>query len=309
MRVAIRGTWLRCRRSTSAPQAPLKDAFPPPPCHAPRLATRGDFVYRFVNGLGRLAILVLGVRVHVRGSENLPRTGAVIIASNHVAYPDFVFLEKAAIRRRRYVRFLTRYDVWKPGLLAWALDRMRHVPVDRSHPVTAYLRARSLLREGEAVGIFPEAGISYSYTVRPMMRGAAALARETGAPIVPAAIWGSQRIASVGIPEPRPDFTRGRRVDVALGEPFHVGPEEDLVEVTTRLGHLLTAMLEELQTIPEHLPAPGEHAPWYPAHLGGNAPTRTVAADYDVVPDSAVTPTWGPLGPSGPARPADPPGP
>lgn len=272
-----------------------------------------NLVYRIVNGFGRLLLRLLDVRVHVHGAEHLPRSGAVIIASNHVAYPDFVFLEKAAVRRGRYVRFMTRYDVWKPGIryrpIAWAMTRMRHIPVDRAHAVTAYLTARRLLGEGEAVGIFPEAGISYSYTVRPMMRGAAALARETGAPIVPAAIWGSQRIASVGIPEPRPDFTRGRRVDVMLGEPFHVGPEEDLVEVTTRLGHLLTAMLEDLQTIPEHVPVAGEHAPWYPAHLGGNAPTRTVAADYDVVPGSAVTPTWGPLGPSGPEPPADPPGP
>lgn len=261
-------------------------------------ALRGDVIYRFVNGVGRLLLFVLGVRVHVRGVENLPASGAVIIASNHVAYPDFVFLEKAATGRGRYVRFMTRYDVWKPGPLAWVMSRMRHIPVDRAHSVSAYLTARQLLREGEAVGIFPEAGISYSFTVRPLMRGAAALARETGAPIVPAAIWGSQRIASVGIPEPKPDFTRGRRVDVVLGTPFHVEAGEDLVAVTTRLGHTLTQMLEELQRLPDHVLAPGEHAPWYPAHLGGNAPTRTVAADYDVVPDSAVTPTWGPLGPA-----------
>lgn len=281
MHATMRGAWLRRRRSRSAPQAPPK-----------------DLVYRFVNSVGRLLLFVLGVRVHVRGAENLPATGAVIIAANHVAYPDFVFLEKAALRRGRYVRFMTRYDVWKPGPLAWVMNRMRHIPVDRAHAVSAFLTARRLLREGEAVGIFPEAGISYSFTVRPLMRGAAALARETGAPIVPVAIWGSQRIATVGIPEPKPDFTRGRRVDIVLGAPFHVAPGEDLVEVTRSLGHTLTEMLEELQRLPDHVPAPGEHAPWYPAHLGGHAPTRIVAADHDVVPSSAVTPTWGPLGPA-----------
>ena len=62
------------------------------------------------------------------------------------------------------------------------MDGMRHVPVDREAPAAAYLAARRLLREGEAVGIFPEAGISYSYAVRSLMRGPAALARETGAP-------------------------------------------------------------------------------------------------------------------------------
>ena len=251
-------------------------------------------VYRLVNLIGRVVLALFGVRVHVRGAANLPRTGPVVIAANHAAYPDFVFIEKAAVRRGRYVRFLTRYDVWRPGLLAWAMTRMGHVPVNRAVPVLAYLHARDLLRRGEAVGIFPEAGISYSYTVRSLMRGAAALARETGAPIVPTAIWGSQRIHSVGIPERRPDLTRGRRVDVVFGAPFRVGPEEDLVEATTRLGHVLTAMLEELQAMPEHRPAPGEHAPWYPAHLGGHAPTRAEAAAHDVVPASAIRPTWGP---------------
>src|SRR5690349_13904154 len=171
-----------------------------------------DRVYRGVNTLGRLALRALDVRVHATGLENLPVTGPVILAANHVAYPDFVFIEKAAVERGRYVRFLTRYDVWKPGPLAWAMDAMQHVPVDRAVPVAAYLRARRLLREGEAVGIFPEAGISYSYTVRALMRGAAALAAETGVPVLPVAIWGSQRIHSVGVPQPPPDLTRGRRI-------------------------------------------------------------------------------------------------
>ena len=233
--------------------------------------------------------------------EHVPRSGPVILAANHVAYPDFVFVEKAAVQRGRYVRFLTRYDVWRPGLLAWAMDAMGHVPVDRADPVPAYLGARRLLRAGEAVGIFPEAGISYSYTVRALMRGTAALARETGAPVVPVAIWGSQRLFSVGVPEPPPDLTRGRRVDLLFGEPFTVGAQEDLEQVTRRLGHTLTAMLERLQTMPEHRPRPGEHASWYPAHLGGHAPTREAARDLDVLPRGAVSPSWGPASSAAPA--------
>ena len=75
---------------------------------------------------------------------------------------------------------------------------MRHIPVDRQAPAAAYLRARRLLAPGEAVGTFPEAGISYSFAVRPLMRGSAALARETGVPVVPVALWGTQRIYTVG---------------------------------------------------------------------------------------------------------------
>ena len=70
------------------------------------------------------------------------------------------------------------------------MDRMQHVPVDREAPAAAYLQARRLLREGEAVGAFPEAGVSWTHTVRSLMPGVASLARETGAPVVPVAIWG-----------------------------------------------------------------------------------------------------------------------
>jgi 1-acyl-sn-glycerol-3-phosphate acyltransferase len=252
-----------------------------------------DRAYWFVNGVGRLALHALDVRMHWSGIEHLPTSGPVILASNHVSYPDFVFIERVALERDRYVRFLTRHDVWKPGV-GWFLDRMGHVPVDRAVPAAAYLRARRLLREGEAVGIFPEAGISYSYTVRSLMKGTAALARETGAPVVPVAIWGTQRIYSVGVPHPGPSLARGRRVDVTFGPCRYAAPDADLTSWTTELGHALTGMLETLQQLPDHQPRPGEHAVWHPAHLGGAAPTRAQAIDLDEVPRSAVIPSWGP---------------
>lgn len=254
-----------------------------------------DLAYRFANGLGRVLMRALDVRVHVEGAENVPTSGPVILACNHVAYPDFVFIEKGAIERGRYVRFMTRYDAWIPGPVAWFLTWMQHIPVDRAAPAAAFLRARRLLRAGEAVGIFPEAGISYSYTIRGLMRGTAALARETGAPVVPVAIWGPQRIYSVGVPaDPPPDLSRGRRVDVRFGTPFQVGVDEDLAEVTTALGHRLHEMLTELQQMPEHRPRPGERATWYPLHLGGHAPDLATAARYDNLPRHAIAPTWGP---------------
>lgn len=253
-----------------------------------------DAVYRGVNGLGRLALRALDVRVHAHGLENLPSHGPVVLAANHVSFVDFIMIEKAAVERGRYVRFMTRYDIWDSRPVGWAMDRMRHVPVDRRIPADAYLRARNLLRSGEAVGVFPEAGISYSFTIRSMMRGAVALARETGVPLVPVAIWGSQRLHTVGVPEPAPDLTRGRRVDVTFGAPRHLAATADLVTETSALGEVLTEMVEDLQLMPEHRPRPGEYATWYPAHLGGHAPTRTEAMEYDVLPSSAVKPTWGP---------------
>ncbi|WP_243395153.1 lysophospholipid acyltransferase family protein [Nocardioides currus] len=246
--------------------------------------------YRAANALGRLVLRILGIRVDVTGVEHLPTSGPVLLAVTHSSYPDFVFVEKAAITRGRYVRFMTRHDIWRRRVLAWAMDAMGHVPVDREAPAAAYLTARRLLREGEAVGVFPEAGVSHSFTVRALMRGTASLARETGAPVVPVALWGGQRIFTVG----RVDLRRGRRVDVSFGEPMRIAPGEDLTEWTRDLGARLTRLLEEIQDRPHHRPRPEERAPWHPAHLGGAAPTRLEAAELDSVPRSAVPPTWGP---------------
>jgi 1-acyl-sn-glycerol-3-phosphate acyltransferase len=258
-----------------------------------------DGVYRAVNRLGRLALRALAVDTRWRGVEHVPTTGPVLLASNHAAYPDFVFIEQAATTRDRFVRFMCRHDVWDVPVVARAMDRMGHIPVDRQAPAAAYLTARRLLRSGEAVCAFPEAGISYSWTVRPLMRGVASLARETGAPVVPVATWGAQRLYSVGVPDahgrvPRPDLTRGRRVDLSFGEPMEP-PGDDLTAWTRELGRRLTAMLEELQGLPHHRPRPGEHAPWHPAHLGGHGPTRAQARALDSYPRSAVPLAWGPL--------------
>lgn len=261
--------------------------------------TRPERTYRAAVRVGRLGLRALGMTVEATGAEHVPTTGPVLLAATHVSYPDFLFVQAAVRSSGRFLRFLTRHDVWDVPVVGRAMTRMRHVPVDRQAPAGAYVMARRLLREGEAVCSFPEAGISWSHTVRSLMPGTAGLALETGAPVVPVAIWGPQRVWSVGLPDergrkPRPDLTRGRHVDVSFGEPMTVGPGEDLTGFTRRLGAVLTTQLEELQRLPHHVPATGERAPWYPAHLGGHALTRAEADPYDVVPRSAVRPTWGP---------------
>lgn len=262
-----------------------------------------DLWYAAATTLGRGALRAWGVRLHVAGAEHVPTIGPVIVAATHVSYVDALPLALAARSRGRTPRFMARHDVWHARGVATPMTRMGHIPVDRTAPAGAYLHARRLLRAGETVAVFPEGGISYSFTVRPLMRGTAALARETGAVVVPAALWGTQRIYSVGRPEggvlggrePGPDFTRGRRVDLHLGPPLTVGPGEDLDAWTTKLGLRLTEMLETLQGAEHHRPAPGEHAPWHPAHLGGHAPTRSEAARWDNCPRSALPTSWGPV--------------
>jgi hypothetical protein len=94
--------------------------------------------------------------------------------------------------------------------------------------------------------------------------------------------------------QPRPRPRRALRNDLRFGAPLQVPADADPREWTAHLGAVLSGLLEELQVRPHHRPRPGEHAPWYPAHLGGHAPDRAEALDLDNVPRSAVRPSWGP---------------
>jgi 1-acyl-sn-glycerol-3-phosphate acyltransferase len=248
-----------------------------------------ELVYPAVTAAARGVFRALGLRVTVEGEEHVPASGPVVIASTHVSFLDFLLVGLAARSSRRRVRFLARHDVWENPVARPLMTAMRHVPVDREAPAAAYLRARQLLRQGEAVGIFPEAGISTSYTVRGLMPGAVALARETGAPVLPMAIWGPQRILTAHRPV---DLTRGRPISLRVGAPLHVGPDDALGPRVSQLGDALQRMLDGLQTRPEHRPRAGEVAPWHPAHLGGQAPRPEDARLAESVPVSSVSPTW-----------------
>lgn len=240
-------------------------------------------------GSARLLFRALRLRISVEGDQHVPASGPVVIASNHVSFLDFLLVGLGARRSRRFVRFLARHDVWHHPVAGPLMRGMRHIPVDRAAPAAAYLRARSMLRAGEAVGIFPEAGVSTSFTVRGLMPGAVALAAETGAPLVPMVIWGPQRIYTTGLPR---DLTRGRPVSLVIGEPIHVPGTVDVTEWTRALGHRLHAMLNDVQTLPAHQPHPGTWAPWHPAHLGGHAPTEEEACLTESVPRTSVPPPW-----------------
>ncbi len=260
-----------------------------------------DRLYRGVIRGGNGLLRALRVTVRSEGQQTVPHTGPVVLASNHVSFPDFVFVQQALLTASggsgRLVRFMCRHEIWDTPV-GGAMDRMRHIPVDRLAPAAAYLRARALLGEGEVVCVFPEGGISAAYVVRALMPGAVALARETGAPLVPVSVWGSQRLwpqrRTRDAPFPRPQLTRGRLVDVRFGSPMSVEPDADLTQATRALGRRLQDGLELLQRLPEHRPRPGEWAPWYPAHLGGHGVERAASYQLDNMPRAAITPDWGP---------------
>jgi 1-acyl-sn-glycerol-3-phosphate acyltransferase len=157
---------------------------------------------------------------------------------------------------------------------------MQHIPVDRKAGAAAFESAVRALKDGEVVGVFPEATISTSFTVKDLKAGAARMAVEAGVPIIPAAVWGGHRVATKGH---KVDLRRDVAVTVILGEPILPEAGEKPQALLRRTRTAMEALLDEAQrSYPEH-PAGDDDRWWLPVHLGGTAPTPEEAAVKDSV--------------------------
>ena len=235
-----------------------------------------DRVYPPVIAAAKLMFKVLDMRITVEGAHNVPRTGAAVLASNHVSYLDFIFAGYGARPSGRLTRFMAKHEIFANKIAGPLMRGMHHIPVDRSAGQASFQQALSALRTGEVVGIFPEATISRSFTVKDIKSGANRLAHEAGVPLIPVALWGTQRLWTKGRPK---DLTqRHVPITVLIGEPFEASPGD------SGDGLLRKRMQDLLDTAQAGYPnEPG--AWWAPAHLGGTAPTPEEAARLDAIRD------------------------
>jgi 1-acyl-sn-glycerol-3-phosphate acyltransferase len=239
-------------------------------------ATR-DRPYRFVIRACLVVFKLFGFRFDVRGSEHVPTTGGAIICSNHVSFFDFTFLGLGALPQHRLVRFMAKSGVFEHWFAGRFMRAMRHIPVDRKAGAAAFESAVRALKDGEVVGVFPEATISTSFTVKDLKAGAARMAVDAGVPIIPAAVWGGHRVATKGHTQLR----RGIPVTVILGEPLVLEPGERAQSLLRRTKAAMVEVLDEAQRTYPDRPAGPDDRWWLPAHLGGTAPTPEEAAAAD----------------------------
>jgi 1-acyl-sn-glycerol-3-phosphate acyltransferase len=239
--------------------------------------TLAELVYPPVIALAKTMFRVLDMRLTVEGSEHVPTSGGVVLACNHVSYLDFIFCGLGALPSQRLVRFMAKSSVFDNKLSGPLMRGMRHIPVDRAAGSASYEHAVRALRAGEAVGVFPEATISRSFMIKELKSGAARMAAEAGVPIIPVALWGTQRFWTKG--RPRGLTQRHIPILISVGEPIRVREDDDPEAVTIRLRSRLQAMVGHLQTAYPDKPSSSDDAWWLPAHLGGTAPTLAEAPD------------------------------
>ena len=235
-----------------------------------------DLTYPPIILTAKTAFRVLGQRFVMTGTEHVPRQGGVMLAVNHIGYVDFIYGGLAANPSGRKVRFMAKREIFDHAVTGPIMRSMHHIEVDRGEGLASYDQAVEYLRQGEAVGIFPEATISRAFVLKEFKTGAVRIAAAAGVPLVPVVLWGTQRTVTKDHPK---DFSRGKTIAINVGEPLHPTGENAVAE-TAELHRVMSTMLDQtIRSYPADEQPPGSW--WLPAEYGGSAPTLEEAARLD----------------------------
>ncbi|MET7641315.1 lysophospholipid acyltransferase family protein [Streptomyces sp. NPDC005438] len=229
-----------------------------------------ELVYPPVIGFARTLFKTWDLRFDIEGDRHVPRQGGAVLVSNHISYLDFVFAGLAARPAKRLVRFMAKESVFRHRISGPLMRAMKHIPVDRSQGEHAYQHALKALRSGEVIGVFPEATISESFTLKSFKSGAARMAQEADVPVLPLALWGTQRLWTKGH---KRDFGRNHfPIVMRMGEPLLPRAEETATALTARVKERVQELLEAAQRAYPGRPKGPDDTWWLPAHMGGTAP-------------------------------------
>lgn len=190
--------------------------------------------YKFARLLCRI-VLVLLRRWEVKGAENLPASGGVVLAANHASYWDPVVVGCAF---NRQVYFMAKSELFKIPLLGPVIRSLGAFPVRRDKSDRNAIRtAIKLLEKGNVVGIFPEGGRSHTGELMKPNLGAAMLAFKAGVPILPVALSGTKGVLG--------------KVTVLVGRPVLIrqGAKAKKVELENTSDYVMTQIAGLLRSI------------------------------------------------------------
>ncbi|HEX3239886.1 MAG TPA: lysophospholipid acyltransferase family protein [Solirubrobacterales bacterium] len=207
-------------------------------------ARRGSiWMYSIARVILTLPTILL-YRTRAIGVENVPREGALILAPNHFSQMDHFF---AGVYLRRKIRFMAKSQLFGPPVLTYIYKHGGVFPVRRGHhDEEAFKTAFELIDQGEMLLVYAEGGRSRSGTMGEPKPGIGRLALESGAPIVPVAIQGSELAR-------RWKRLRFPKVTVQFGEPMSWPVEKDAsrerqLEVASEVFVEVKRMYDEIAT-------------------------------------------------------------
>jgi 1-acyl-sn-glycerol-3-phosphate acyltransferase len=183
-------------------------------------AEEAALFYWFLKFLAIGPLLKLVFRPWAEGTENVPSEGAVILASNHLSYSDWLFMPVCIPRR---VTFVAKAEYFEsPGIKGWLQKKFfagsGQVPIDRTSGSAAAGAIQTQLRllgDGQVCGIYPEGTRSHDGKLYRGRTGVARLALESGAPVIPVAVINTDVVAPPG-----KVFGKFARPGVRFGRPL-----------------------------------------------------------------------------------------
>jgi 1-acyl-sn-glycerol-3-phosphate acyltransferase len=195
-----------------------------------------DFAKGLIWTIGRVAWRLQGY-----GTENVPMTGPLIVACNHISNLDPPLMGACCPRR---ISYMAKRELFEVPVLGPLIAAVGAYPVDRQGSAAAAIkRSVEVLRAGGCVGIFPEGGRNVHGDKEPQI-GVALLASLTKAPVVPACIVGSARAGSLA------------QIKVAFGKPLMLPADrkatrEDLAKFTDDVMGAIWALRESFDGDPQ----------------------------------------------------------
>ncbi len=195
-----------------------------------------------------LAMLRPLLRLRLVGDESAPAEGPLLVVSNHLSNADPLLLE-AAFPRPLF--FMGKAELFRNPVFRWLLLRFGGFPVERGTADRAAIRhAVVVLQAGLALGVYPEGGRSHTGALVKGRPGVGLIALQSGAPVLPIAMTGTEYFPVNGEMPPRRPVATPRGVTIRFGEPFRipdrvdgrrVTPEEATWLIMTRVAELLPA--------------------------------------------------------------------
>jgi 1-acyl-sn-glycerol-3-phosphate acyltransferase len=249
--------------------------------------------YTYSKGWRQFSRVILhpGLRLLIKhrwqGKENIPKTGGIILAPNHLSYADWptiaLFSDGYA---HRYPVFMIKSPIFEVKVIGPMMYKFGQLPVYRGRGDAGLVlkQAEQALREGACVIVYPEGTATRDPDLWPMVgrTGAARLALTTGAPVIPVAHWGAQDILPYGTKKPHlfPRKTvrmlAGPPVDLSAYAGQRLGAST-LRAATADIMADITALLAKIRQ--ETPPA----VPWDPA-AGGRVPLDRTSEDSSPAP-------------------------
>ena len=204
---------------------------------------KASIVYPILKFVAR-AIIPMVCKLRITGLENVPAHGGAVLAANHLSWFD---IPTVAFPPHRQVHYMAKEELFASGKSGWLVTQLGAFAVKRGESDREALRiAGDLLLAGELVGIYPEGHRSDTHALIEAHPGVALIAMRANAPVIPVAIWGSEKTLHNGnwlINRPEVHLRYGKPITLEAAGPRRTGA--DLKRNTDEIMTQIALMLPE----------------------------------------------------------------